>query len=63
MLPRLLLWYRKKRYRPGRTLSRFLAKDIRRDVQVVDASDIDRGTIFARTRTWNLLYAAKNLYA
>jgi hypothetical protein len=61
MLRALLLWYRKKRYRPGRTLSRFIAIDIRQDVEIIDASGIEDGTILARTRTWSLLYAARGL--
>ena len=55
------LWYWKKKYRVGANLTRFVAKDIRRDVEVTDASEIDAGVITARTRTWNLLYAARGL--
>ena len=56
-------WYRRRRYRPGRVIARFLAPDIRRDVEIVDASQIDTGLISARIRTWNVLYAAKGLEA
>jgi hypothetical protein len=52
-------WHRRRLYRPNRVLSRFLAPDIRRDVQVVDASEIDVGRLTVRTRTWNVLYAIK----
>ncbi len=41
--------------------SRFIAKDIRRDVEIVDASEIRQGFILARVRTWNVLYASKGL--
>jgi len=58
ILHKLRLWHRKRRYRPGKIITRFVARDIRRDVEVVDASQIERGVIRARTRTWNLLYAA-----
>jgi hypothetical protein len=58
VLRTLRLWYLRKRYRPGRVLTRFLACDIRRDVEVVDTSLIEAGMITARTRTWNVLYAA-----
>jgi hypothetical protein len=55
------LWYWKSHYRSGRVLTRFLAKDIRRDIEVVDVSRIDAGLISARIRTWNVLYAVKGL--
>jgi hypothetical protein len=42
-------------------VSRFIACDILRDVEVIDASRIERGVITARTRTWNLLYATYNV--
>jgi hypothetical protein len=48
-------------YRPGQVVSRFLATDVRRDVQVVDASGIDAGLLKVRTRTWNVLYTIKGL--
>jgi hypothetical protein len=49
-------YYWKWLYRPGRTITRFIAKDIRRDVEVVDVSQIETGMISARIRTWNVLY-------
>ena len=55
------LGYRRKRFRVGATLSRFVAKDIRRDVEVVDAAEVDKGFVSARTRTWNVLYASKRI--
>lgn len=57
----LCRWVRRRRYRPGRVVSRFVAPDIRRDVLVVDASQIDARTITARVRTWNVLYSIKGL--
>ena len=61
MLHKIRLWHWKRRYRTGRTVTQFLAPDIRRDVEVLDASRIDAGVITARTRTWNVLYAIKGL--
>jgi hypothetical protein len=61
MFTNIRRWYWRRRYRPGRVLSRFLAPDIRRDVEVVDASQIEAGLILAKIRTWNVLYAAKRL--
>ncbi|HVV99083.1 MAG TPA: hypothetical protein VHB77_02015, partial [Planctomycetaceae bacterium] len=55
------LRYWKLTYRPGRIIRRFLARDIRREVEVVDVSRIESGVISARIRTWNLLYAARKL--
>jgi hypothetical protein len=55
------LAYRKKRFRNGTVLTHFIAKDIRRDVEVVDASEIDQGFIIAKVRTWNVLYASKGI--
>lgn len=54
-------WRRRRVYRSGRVVSRFLAPDVRRDVLVVDASRIDAGVIVARVRTWNVLYAVQGL--
>jgi hypothetical protein len=54
-------WHRRRLYRPGRVVSRFLAPDVRRAVEVVDASEVDAGRLTVRTRTWNVLYAIKGL--
>lgn len=54
-------WYRRKLYRPGHVVSRFVAKDVQRDVEVVDASAIEAGRLTVRTRTWNVLYVIKGL--
>jgi hypothetical protein len=53
-------WYWRRTYREGTEVSRFIACDIRRDVQVIDASKIGQGIITARTRTWNVLYARRH---
>jgi len=63
LLKRIRLWYWMRLYRPGRVVSKFLAPDIRRDVDVVDASRIAEGVICARIRTWNVLYAIKGIAA
>ena len=57
-------WQRRRRrrvYSPGAELTRFVACDIRRDVRVVDASEVDDGFITASCRTWNVLYDAKGI--
>jgi len=53
--------FRRRRFRVGITLSRFIAKDVRREVEVVDASEVDQGFVNARIRTWNVLYASKGV--
>jgi hypothetical protein len=53
--------YRKRQFRAGASLSRFIAPDIRRDVEVVDASEVCQGFIIARVRTWNVLHVVKGL--
>lgn len=58
---RELYWRRK--YRPGRTVTGWLARDIRRDVEVVDSTEIDKGIILGKIRTWNVLYAIKGVKA
>jgi hypothetical protein len=44
-----------------RFTSKFIGKDIRRDVVVVDSSEIESGLITVKTRTWNVLYASKGI--
>jgi hypothetical protein len=60
-LSHLRRWHRRRVYRPGLVVSRFVAPDVRRDVLVVDAPRLDAGVIAARVRTWNVLYAARGL--
>ena len=54
-------WLRRWRYREGRTLSRFIACDIRRDILVVSSAKVDDGIITGRVRTTNLLYLCGGL--
>jgi hypothetical protein len=61
MFARIRGWYRRKLYRPGQVVARFLAPDVRRDVEIVDASGIDAGLLTVRARTWNVLYATRGL--
>lgn len=58
---RIRNWYWRCRYRPGRTISVFLVPDVRRDVEVIDTSNIRTGVITVRTRTWNVLYAINGI--
>jgi hypothetical protein len=60
-LKKIRVWRWKWLYRPGRIISRFLAPDVRRDVEIVDVSLIETGIIVAKTRTCNVLYAATGI--
>ncbi|WP_442511512.1 hypothetical protein SH528x_003193 [Novipirellula sp. SH528] len=58
---------RKKRERiravlkPGRTVSRFIAKDVKREVLIVSNDEIDDGFVTVRMRTNNILYLHNRL--
>lgn len=54
-------WWRRRTFREGEVVSRFIAPDVRRDVEVVSVSKLDEGIIVARVRTTNVLYASKGL--
>ncbi len=61
-LSRLIMlrnWLRRRRFKQGSQLTRFLVPDIRRDVEVVDASEVESGFVTARVRTWNVLYVSR----
>jgi hypothetical protein len=61
MLNTLRRWLRRRTFRVGATVSRFVARDVRRDVLVLSVSRIDAGLITCRVRTTNVLYVAKGL--
>jgi hypothetical protein len=54
-------WFRRRRFREGRTISRFIARDVRRDILVVSAARVDEGIITGRVRTSNVLYVSRGL--
>ena len=54
-------WSRRRRFRSGRTLSRFIARDVRRDILIVSAARIDEGIVTGRVRTTNVLYVSRGL--
>ena len=56
-------WHRRRTIREGRTLSRFIAKDVRRDILVTSTARIDDGLITCRVRTTNVLYVSHGLVA
>ena len=54
-------WNRRKVYKPGRVLSGFVARDVRRDIKIVSIDKLDDGLILAQVRTNNVLYLSKRL--
>ncbi len=60
-LHKIRSWYWTRRYREGRTITQFIACDVRRDVKVVEASQAAAGVLTVRTRTWNVLYSIKGI--
>ena len=54
-------WSYRRRFREGRTLSRFVARDVRREILIVSAARLDDGFIMGRVRTTNVLYVSKGL--
>lgn len=42
-------------------MSRFIARDVRRDILIVSAARIDEGIIMGRVRTSNVLYLSHGL--
>jgi hypothetical protein len=52
---------RRKKYRVGALFTRFVACDIRRDIKIVDASEVEDGLVTVTSRTWNVLYADKGI--
>jgi hypothetical protein len=61
ILERVRMWAWKYKYRPGRVFTKFIAKDIRREIEIVETPEITQGVVTGRTRTWNVLYAAKGI--
>ena len=48
-------------FKTGEPLSRFVARDVRREILVINIDEIESGNITAKIRTNNLLYLSKNL--
>jgi hypothetical protein len=61
MIQKLQRWFRRRRFREDRTISRFIARDVRRDILVVSTERIDEGIITGRIRTTNVLYVSRGL--
>lgn len=58
MFKRVRNWFRRRWYREGSTLSRFIACDVRREILIVSAVKVEEGIVTGRVRTTNLLYVA-----
>jgi hypothetical protein len=48
-------------FREGVTLSRFVARDVRREILIISAARVHEGILTARVRTTNLLYVSRGL--
>jgi hypothetical protein len=54
-------WLRRRKFREGKTLSRFIACDVRRDILIVSAARFDDEIIIGQVRTTNVLYLSRGL--
>lgn len=61
MFKRIRNWLRRRRYQEGKILSRFIARDIRREILIVSAAKAEEGIITGRVRTTNVLYVSHHL--
>jgi hypothetical protein len=61
MFQKLQRWFRRRTFREGETLSRFIACDVRRDILIVSVERIDEGIITGQVRTMNVLYLSHGL--
>ena len=52
---------RRWQFKEGKIISRFIARDVRRDVLVISSARISEGIIVGRTHTMNVLYNSKGL--
>ncbi|MFT5430636.1 MAG: hypothetical protein ACI9OJ_001312 [Myxococcota bacterium] len=58
-LVQLQAWLRKRKYREGRVMGRFIAQDVRRQILIMSAAHVDQGLILGRVRTLNVMYVSK----
>lgn len=63
LLRNLRNWRRQWVYKPGRVLSRFVERDVRRDIRIVSSDRLHEGIVIGQVRTNNVLYLAKHLVA
>jgi hypothetical protein len=61
LLKRIQLWSWHRKFKEGAVLSGFIARDVRREIEIVSVARIDEGIITGRVRTTNVLYLAKGL--
>lgn len=54
-------WFRRRSFREGSILSRFIARDVRRDILIVSTARLEEGMITGRVRTTNVLYVSRGL--
>jgi hypothetical protein len=59
IIKKIQSWSRRRHYREGRKVSRFIAKDVRREIIIISTSRIDEGILTVCVRTINVLYLAR----
>jgi len=61
MIQKIQSWLLRREYRVGRTLIRFIARDVRREVEILDTTRLEEGYVTARVRTFNVLYVSNGI--
>ncbi len=54
-------WSHRLRFREGRTISRFIARDVRREILIISTARLEEGILTGQVRTTNVLYVSKKL--
>ncbi len=51
LIQKIKHWYRRRVYKPGTVISRFVARDVRREVKIISVDGINDGFIVGQVRT------------
>ena len=61
LIQKIRNWYRRRVYKPGTVISRFVARDVRREVKIISVDGIDEDFIVGQVRANNILYLKRGL--
>jgi len=61
LIQKIKHWYRRRVYKPGTVISKFVARDVRREVKIISVDGINDGFIVGQVRTNNVLYITRGL--
>ena len=61
MLKLLINWNRRRKYKVGCELTRFIARDVVRDIKVESIDKLNDGVLTVRVRTNNVLYTSNGM--